>query len=126
MITVINGLADANGQGQLSFKADRTYDVYALEGYNKSGEAKITLGVSNATATLPGTIVTLAHGITSGGYDRVYWSGHLVLLDGDFLGMQALDGVALGILQFEIVLIPKAVVKEMEIEAEKEAKEWLP
>ena len=123
MITIILGMADANGKGQLSFKADRSYDVYALEGYNKDGEAKITLGVTNATATLPGTIVTLAHGVTCGEYDRVYWSGHLVLLDGDFLGMQALAGVANGQLQFEIVLIPIAIVKEAEKEAEKE---WLP
>ncbi|GAI52368.1 unnamed protein product [marine sediment metagenome] len=123
MITVINGVADANGRGQLSFKADRAYDVYALEGYNKAGEAKIALGVANSEADVPGTIVTLAQGVTCGGYGRIRWSGHLILLDGDFLGMQALDGVALGELQFEIVLIPITLVKKAEIEA---GKEWLP
>ncbi|GAH92962.1 unnamed protein product [marine sediment metagenome] len=123
MITVIKGVANAIGQGQLAFKADRSYDVYALEGYNKDGEAKIALGVTNAGVVTPGTIVTLAQGVTCGGYDRICWSGHLVILEGDFLGMQALAGVALGQLQFEIVLIPITLVKKAEIEA---SKEWLP
>ncbi|GAI33304.1 unnamed protein product, partial [marine sediment metagenome] len=53
MITVIKGVANAIGQGQLAFKADRAYDVYALEGYNKDGEAKIALGVTNAGVVTP-------------------------------------------------------------------------
>ncbi|GAI54335.1 unnamed protein product, partial [marine sediment metagenome] len=71
----------------------------------------------------PGPIVGLAHGVTCNSYERIKWSGHLILLDGDILMMQALDGVAGGKLQFEIVLIPITLVRKAEIEAEKE---WLP
>ncbi|GAH92559.1 unnamed protein product, partial [marine sediment metagenome] len=85
MITVVEGVANANGQAQLVFKADRAYDVYAMEGFNKDGEAKIGFGVTNAGADVPGTIVTLKQGVTCGKYDRICWSGHLVILDGDFL-----------------------------------------
>ncbi|GAH99806.1 unnamed protein product, partial [marine sediment metagenome] len=37
MITTITGVANATGFGELTFKADRAYDVYALQGYNKDG-----------------------------------------------------------------------------------------
>ncbi|GAH92545.1 unnamed protein product [marine sediment metagenome] len=119
MITVINGIANTFGRGRLSFKADRAYDVYALEGHSEDGDAKITLGITNISDTL----VSLAHGITGGGYDWIKWSGHLILLDGDMLGMEVHEGVDSGRFQFKIVLIPIAIVKKVEKEVEKE---WLP
>ncbi|GAI39068.1 unnamed protein product [marine sediment metagenome] len=54
MITVIPGIIDANGEAKLAFRADRSYDVYALEGsFPLGGSGEIYLGCSNSLEPLP-------------------------------------------------------------------------
>ncbi|GAH92921.1 unnamed protein product [marine sediment metagenome] len=127
MITVIPGRTAGSSwecTATLEFKADRNYDVYALEGNGQYlDSARISLRHSSGSSyvTLKEGEIYGVQGVAS--YKPVSWSGHLVLLNGDSLIMQVEKADSIGPVELKISLVPLAVMKKAEKEAEKE---WLP
>ncbi len=127
MITVVSGSIGPPPPIIVEFRADRAYDVYALDGVNTYGMAAILLGYAGASVkSIYNPFVTLKQGVAGHDGDSVYWSGHLMIIQGDVLfalftgSDHPLDGNEL---RLKILLVPISVVKAVEKEAEKE---WLP